>query len=825
MRITSLFKPATFVLTATLALGACKSVEERAEETLQSGLALIAEGDYDRAVVELRNVLQLDIKHKEARYALAEVLENNLGNRTAAYKNYAYLAEQHPDELEARIVLSQMAFEAANWTEVERHGAKAEELAADDPRVKTISIARAYRAASVDDDAPARRAQADAARALLETNPDSVILRNLIVDNDMRNGDLDKALSGVDWLLEKDPDNVLYWRQRLAMLGQLNDFDGIEAQLRQMVAQFPDEKSNKEALLRFYLSRGQQDKAEDFLRDLVALKPEEPGPTVDLIRFLSQVRGSEAALAEVDSAIQTQPNPIPFRAMRAGLIFENGQREEAVQEMETILAENGQNEDPEISEQVRSIKVTLAQMMLSTGNEVGARAHVEEVLAADGTHVQALKMQAAWMIQADESEAAISALRTALDQEPEDADAMTLMSQAYARAGRSELAREFLALAVGASGNAPEETIRYAQILIGEERYLPAEEILLPALRVAPRNEDLLITLGRLYIGMEDMGRVDQVVRTLRQINTPKAQQAANALEAQAINLQSGVEQAMSYLEGLATSEDASLASKVSLVQARLRTGNPEGALTLAQDLLAQDPDNVQLQGMMASLQAVNGDLDAAEQGYRALLELDKRRPAVWLELAQLKLRQGDPVAAQALVDEGLAATPEAANLLWAKASYLERDGNIDGAIAIYEQLYGEDSNSVVVANNLASLLSTHKQDADSLERAWNIARRFKDAQIPAMQDTYGWIVHRRGDSADAVTYLEAAAAGLQSDAVVQYHLGMAYLGTEQIDKALAQFKRTLDVAGAADQRPQIDDARAQIKAIEAAASQTAPEN
>ena len=823
MRITSLLKPVSLILAATLVLSACKSAEERAEENYQSGLALIAEGDFDRAVVELRNVLQLDIKHKEARYKLAELLETEFKQRVAAYKHYAYLAEQFPDDLEPRIILSEMAFEAANWDEVERHGSRAAELAPDNPRVQAISIARAYRAASTDDDAPARRAQAQAARDLLESTPDNILLRNLIVDNDMRNGDIDQALAGIDWLLENDPDNVLYWRQRLSMLGQKNDFDGIETQLREMVSRFPDEKANKEALLRFYMSRRQQDKAETFLRDLVAAKPDAPAPTIDLIRFMSQIHGSDAALAEVEAAIASQPNPIPFKAMRAGLIFEKGDREQAVQEMEKILADGAESE--ENTDEMRNIKVTLAQMMLAIGNEVGARAHVEEVLAEDATHVQALKMQAAWMIQADEADAAISALRSALDKEPEDADAMTLMSQAYARAGRSELAREFLALAVDASGNAPEETIRYAQILIGEERYLPAEDILLPALRLAPGNVDLLITLGRLYTGMEDMGRVDQVVRTLRQIDTPKAQQAANALEAQSINMQSGVEQAMTYLEGLATSDDASLSSKVSLVQARLRTGNPEGALTLGRDLLAQDPENEQLQGMVASLEAVNGNLDVAEQSYRALLETDNRRPAVWLELAQLKLRQGDPVAAQALVDEGLKATPEAANLLWAKASYLERDGNIDGAIGIYERLYERDSNSVVVANNLASLLSTHKLDDASLERAWNIARRFKDAQIPAMQDTYGWIVHRRGESAEAVPYLEAAAAGLQNDAVVQYHLGMAYQATEQTDKALAQFKRALDVAGATDQRPQIDDARARIKAIEAAASETAPEN
>lgn len=821
MRIFGILKPVSLLFVMMLALAACKSAEERAEEYYQNGLALIAEGDYDRAVVELRNVFQLNGSHQEARHTLAEVMKEQFNNRNDAYGQYLRLVEQYPDDLKARLALSEMAFLAANWDEVERHGAEAERIAPDEPRVQAITLARAYRSAAIDDNAPARREHAEAAVALLEANPESRVLRNILIDNHLRNGDVRDALAGIDWVLERDPDNILYWRQRLNMLGQLNDMDGIEAQLREMVQRFPDDNTNKQALLRFYLSRGQQDQAEGFLRELIAAKPGEPGPVVDLIRYLSQIRGPEAALAEVDKAIETQADALPFRAMRAGLDFEAGRREKAVSDLEAVLAESGEDS----TEETRNLKVTLAKMLLGMGNEVGARARVEEILAADETHVEALKMQAAWLIDSDEADAAISALRTALDNNPEDANAMTLMSQAYMRAGRTELAREFLALAVDASGNAPAETIRYAQLLIGEERYLPAEDILIPALRLAPRNTDLLITLGRLYLGMEDMGRVDQVVRTLRQLEDPAALQAANALEAQRINQQDGLDQAMSYLEDLATSDDASMASQIQLVQARLRTGNVEGALTLAKDLTAKDPENEQLMAMLASVQAVNGDLGEAERLYRELLDTNANRPGIWLQLAQIELRLGNPDKAEGLVDEALALMPQEPNLLWAKASYHERNGKIDDAIAIYEGLYARNSQNVIVANNLASLLGTYRDDADSLERAWTIARRFRDAEQPALKDTYGWITHRRGDSADALPYLEAAAAGLQNDPIVQYHLGVVYQAMEQPDKAIAQFRRALDIAGPADQRDQIADARTRIAELEAAPAEQAAEN
>ena len=165
------------------------------------------------------------------------------------------------------------------------------------------------------------------------------------------------------------------------------------------------------------------------------------------------------------------------------------------------------------------------------------------------------------------------------------------------------------------------------------------------------------------------------------------------------------------------------------------------------------------------------------------------------------------------MLEEALAVLPDDPNLLWAEASYLEQSGDIDGAIAIYEELYERYPDSVVVANNLASLLTTYRTDDASLNRAWTVARRFSGTDLPAMQDTYGWILHRRGESAEALPYLEAAARGLPNDPVVQYHLGQVYQALERPDDALAQYRMAVQIAGPNDTRPQIADARSQIEA------------
>ena len=639
--------------------------------------------------------------------------------------------------------------------------------------------------------------------------PESTFLRALRIDAAMRDGDVTGALENLDWMLERDPDNQRMLMQRLDLLARLGDNAAVEAQLQDMIARFPDNDMHKATLIRFYLSRNDTDKAEAFLRERVATA-EDSGPRMDLIRFLMELRGPEAAREELRTAVAEAKDPVPFKLVLAALDFEQGDQQQAIMSLEEIVS-NADN-----SPEILNAKITLARMLLATGNEVGARSRVAEVLVADESNAEALKMQSAWQIEADQTDDAIAGLRLALDRAPDDAQAMTLMAQAYQRSGRLELSRDFMALAVEASGNAPAETIRYARLLMNDENYLPAEDILLAGLRLAPQDIDLLVTIGELYLQMEDMGRTEQVVRTLRSLDNPRATAAANQIEAERISRQSGTEEAVAFLEQLAASADAPLAARLAVVQARLSTGNAESALSLIRELREEMPEEPIVIAVQAGVEVANGNMDVGEALYRELLDSNPQiSSGVWLELARLKVRQQDPEASRAIIDEALTHLPDNPQLLWAKASYLEGEGQIDEAIAIYETLYELNSGSVIIANNLASLLGTYKDDPESLERAWIVARRFRDAEVPALQDTYGWILHRRGESAEALPYLEAAATGLAGDPIVQYHLAEVYLALERREDALKQYREAVRIAGPTDQRDQITRAQSEVQRLQ----------
>lgn len=815
MRISKPLLPAAILLIGTLLLAACDSAEERAEKHFQSAVALIQEGDVDRATVELRNVLGLDSGHIKARQTLAE-LHIQQGNERAAFAQYSILAERDPEDYESRIQLARMAFNFGSWDELERIGIQAMELVPDDPRVKVIALTLAYRKAANDGETSDRREMGNQAMRMLDENPENLFLRSLVMDHSIREQEFARALDEADWLIGTDPTRNRYYQERLRILAMQQDMEGIKTQLREMVKIFPEDSAQKTTLIRYLVSQNDLDGAEAFLRELVdEAAPEEPGAKVDLIRFLAETGDLKKAREETTKAISESADPSPFQIIEAGFDFTEGNRTVAIATLQDVLETSKASDEGVTSKQTENVKALLAEMLLKTGNEVGARTHVEELLAENPTHPNALKMQAAWQIEADEAGAAIAALRLVLDQKPDDAGAMTLMANAYDRTGQPDLAKDFLAQAVQASGNALSESLRYARLLIEEERYLPAEDVLIPALRLDRTNTRILLMLGQLYLRMEDYGRVTSVVDSLRRIGGEQAIQAANGLEAEKLNLQKGPSEAMAHLESLATQTNATVGTRIALVRARISTGDVEGALALAKKLREANPDSQALLVVLAVAHTAAREYDAAATLYKELIVDRPRRAGVWLRLSQLGLLNGDRDAAKSAIDEGLSHTPEDPDLLWARASIAEADGNIEAAIEIYEILYKQNSGSTVVANNLASLLSNYRPDEASQARAWTIGRRFRGSDIPALQDTYAWLLHQQGNSAEALPILQSATEGLPTDPLVQYHLGQVYLALEKPEQALEMFRKSIDIAGPVDSRPQIEEARQLIQRLQ----------
>jgi tetratricopeptide (TPR) repeat protein len=811
-------KACVFVLLSFAVTGCFKSSEERAAEHLESGLKLVEEGDLPRAIVEFRNTLKYDDDNLEA-YRQMGRANLVLDQIPSAYGSFLRLVEQAPNDVEGRMALSEMAFLRQDWEEFDRHSATLAEIAGGVPNAKAVELGAAYRQSVVNQEPAKRDAVIAQAETLAQDLPDHPILQRIRIDAYVTRGEYEAALTVIDDSIARDPNELELYAIKLGLLGRLEDHAEVEATLRAMLDRFPNNKTAKETYLSYLLSRDRQQDAETFLEELLAsAAPEDKnGAFFSLINFLRQNKGPDVALQRIDAARSGDEaqNQIG-QTLRASLLFEMGQRDDGIAAMRAILSADASSMT--VSETLNA-QVALAQMLLANGNEAGARQTVEEVLSEDPNHPDALKMQVAWLIDEDETTGAINDLRLVLDGDPDDAEAMVLMANAYGRAGNKDLRQTFLARAAETSNSAPRYALLHARALIEDDKFLQAEGVLISSLRLVPDQVEILQTLGEVYLNLDDLPRADHVARTLIRIDNGQAQSFGQALQTELVARRLGVDEALQFLEQQASQNSDETSVALTLIQARLKTGRIEDALRTAQDAVAKNPDNPRLRNALALSLASTNDFDAAEAEFEKLLGAYPKAINVYLQLARVSLAKGDLAGGAATIDRGLSAVPDAPDLLWAKASYLEQDGDIAGAIEIYEALYARNSNSAIIANNLASLLAANSDDAESLARAETIARRLNGTEVAAFQDTYGYIQLRRGNLQEALNYLEPAAANLPNDPTVQIHLGEVYAALDRPADALGQMRKALDMIGPlgdADLRAKLASEIAQIQASQA---------
>jgi cellulose synthase operon protein C len=796
----------SLVLFTALGLAACDTAEERAAGHYERAKALIAEGKVEQAIVEFRNVFQLDGENQAARLDYANLMVEQ-GRIEEAVGQFLRLVEQDWGNVAGHKRLTELALRIQDFKTAETHANRAYELDPNDPEIRAFK-------ATVDYAGGKREAAVAMARGVLDEAPGNLPARMVLVADRMQAGDPAGALALVDAGLGLAPADETLHLARLAVLESLGDRAAVGDQLAAMAGLFPENDSVALARIEWHLAAGDIDAAEPLLRARAAAAA--PGSEarvaadLALVRALAGTRGAQAARAELEALAATAPDPIPYRRALAGLDVAEGRTEQGVAALRGIVAET------EPSDQRRDTQVALAGVLEETGAAAESDAVLEAVLEEDPGHVAALKLRARRAIETDRTAAAVRDLRAALNQAPEDSETLTLMAMAHEREGARELAGDRLAMAVEVSDAAPAESIRYARFLLADDRSGPAAAVVTEALRRRPADPELLGTLGQIRVSQRDWEQARAAAASLRALGTPAAADRATALEAQVLAGQDRYAETIEMLRGLSGEADGGQAAVADIVQTYVRAGDLAGARTYLEGARAESPTAPLPRLMLAGLDALEGRTAAAEAGYRALVA-DSPGFAPAYEGLYLTLGQARPEAAAEALAKGLAATGEDSRLLFIEAGRREAAGDVEGAIAAYETLYARDSGSALVANNLASLLSSHRADPAALERAFAIARRLKGSDVPQFQDTYGWIMVRRGEPEEALAALEAAAAALSEEPLVLYHLGVAQARLEQPEAARKSLEAALAAADPATPAAAMTDARALLDELASA--------
>ena len=801
-----------FSALAAFVLAGCDSADERAQKYYEHGVELLDQGDPVKASLEFRNALKLKKEYVPALFSLGQA-EQRQGHIDRAGQLYYSVTQLAPDHVEARIALANILLFAGKLDDAQKYVDEAYALAASDARVLALKAAISLKLNNRGD---AVRFANDA----LKADPNNLDALMVLAAERILASDPNAALALLDKAPEADSNNVGLQMFKMKVLDSLGNEGGVEEVFKQLVEQHPKEASLHYGLARWYAAKGRIADAEAVLRQYADDNPDDTQAALNLVAFVKEHKGNDAARQELKTLINKGGSgAFDFQQALAGISYEEGNYSEAVSLMQQLIEKADNTADRSRA------RVQLARMMAGQQDFAKAEELATSVLKDDSKNVDALAVRASIRMLGGRTSDAIDDLLAALNEAPQSSPILMLLAEAYERNGATDLAEEQLAKAFQIEKSQPRVGLPYAQFLLRYGKVDQAERVLTDTRAAAPNNTDVLKLLAQVKLSKRDWLGAQEIADTLQKLNGNGDKITADQILAASLGGQQKYDEAINILQGLVDSGD-NAAAMGDLVRAYMQAGQLDKAENFLNSTLQSNPQNVQALVLLASVQAANKQLDQAEATLKQAVAADASGMAGNRALAEFYVSTGRFADAEAAVRAALSHQGNDAPAHLLLAMILERSGQFEKAIAEYESLFAGDPRSAVVANNLASLLSEHRSDQASLDRAYEVAARFQQTEIPQYQDTLGWIYYLKGDYAKAVTLLKSAADKLTKVEAVQYHLGMAYKALGEKELAMASLASALALAqeqGATDSGNKAGAAMDELRAASDATNNAQP--
>ncbi|WP_428423360.1 tetratricopeptide repeat protein [Methylibium sp.] len=764
MTTISLLHRALLLCSASVLLTACAGKAERIESHLKQGNQYARQADWDKASLEVRNVLQMNPKQAEAYYLAAQVEE---GRREVqrAYGYYMKAVELKPDYNDAKSGLARIYMMAGEADKAEQ--AVGEILAADADHVSALTLKAALLARRGDSKGAIEQAnRLIASKKTIPVEP-SMLLAGLYANQ----GDEAKALQVIQAALKDDPKNI----SLLAVAAQLSSTQKADPAAGQKAA-VGYYKAATEAAPRnaevwnvwavYHARRNELDPAEQVLRDAVRAQPDDTQRTLSLLDFLATRRGFDVAEKEFLAVISARPKEA---ALRFGLVnlYKAANRPDDAQRVLKDIIDTGKETPGGLAARNQLAAYKLA------ANQLGeARSLLDEVLKASPRDAGALVLRGRLSLIQGNARDAVIDLRAAAKDQPGSPEVVGLLAQAHRTAREPQLAREVLADAVKAQPNNAELRLLSAADMAAsgdaKAALAEADEIL----KVAPDNVRAYEFKARLAVGNKDWATAEKALLALKG-RYPK--EAVGYLRlGQLYAEQKRFDAALKQYDDAAQLAPGAPEPVLAGIGLLIGQGKFDAVNTRIDTLMRADPNNVLPYQLKGEAAMARRDLATAQQAYEKVVEMAPSVPNGYQGLARVLASRNDMPGALAMLDKGQQANPKDLSLPAIRAEWLTRLGRHDEAIAAYEALLKRSPEDDTATNNLAYLLTELKGDKASLDRALELVGRFNESGNAGYLDSLGWVHYKLGQYAQAVPPLERAVERLPGSPLMQLHLGMA---------------------------------------------------
>ena len=781
----------------SLIFTACSSSSDKAENYLISGKEFYEKQQFDKASIQLKNALQLDNKLTEAFYYLALIEERNQ-NWQGMFANLDQVIKNDPNHWEARLKLAKLKLLSGQTEEASEDVAIVLNQLPDNVDGLTIKGAILLKQG----DKTAAQALADQALALAPNSTDAISLQVAI---HISNDDKPSALNLIDQKLIVKPNEPSLHLLKLQIVDSLNDKVALEQTYHALVKQFPDNLDYQFAFAKFYSEIERDEEAEAILTQVINNHPDNEMAKLIYIDYLSQ-KSPQSAIAKARAYIDQKLGSGDIELRLARLLINEQQLSEAEKTLNQLIEKSNNNKA------VLSAKVLQAIIALQSNNQTAAQKWLDEVLASDSRHYEAMLLNAKMKLSGNKVDEVVSYLRNILRDYPDKDELLVLLAKAYIQKGDIELADENFRKALEMNPANFDAVLPVVMKMINSKDLNRAEDVLTKALQFQPNHPDALKALSQVRILKQDWLGTQQVADTISTVIKDNAY--AHYLSAKISQGQDQCDAAVSqYRKALSMNPNLSDAlSNLALCYEKLNQRNI--MLAYLEEFIATNPGAEFALLIKSRLLVMDKRVNEALSLLSSAIDKSPNSPAFYELSAQIHLSEKDNQKAIDILRKGLHIIPDHSGLLMQLASVYEQSSDYQQALTTYEKVLAKQPNFDIAINNFVSLLLDYFPSDENFAKSLSLTERFKDSNQPFFMDSYAWALFKNGKLEEAVQVAKRVVKQAPHVPVFRYHLGAIYAkqgNKVAAEKELKQAIELNDKGHSLVERPQVEKLLSEI--------------
>ena len=533
--------------------------------------------------------------------------------------------------------------------------------------------------------------------------------------------------------LEKYPkkDDVSFHLASANLFLSSGDLAAAEKALRPALTVNPNSSAAHMALGDLYLLKKDQKQAGEEFKKAAELAPVRSMERLKYAAFMSAA-GDTAETRRISTEMTTQaPDYLPGWTLLAELAFKEGKYDEALSLLENVFSREPQYIDGHRLE---------SEVLLAKGDTKKATEVLERLdQTYPDTPLIKYELARAYLKKNNMNQAKV-VLDQAISINPNYAEAILLLADINLRSGHGEAVIEPMTRLLKRSPELRSAALLLAAAYGSLDRFDDAAVVTGEEAKLAPRDPQAQMALGL----------------TLRQAKrNDEARQA---------------------FEKAAELAPDNLWPVDQLVELDLLEKHFDTAQQRIDRHFQKTPDSPAAHFFKGKILVAEEKWGPAETELQKTLQLDPNFGGAYDLLVQTYLVTNKLPQALSQLQTQLSKNPNDASALMTLALLHERTNEFAKARDAYEHLLSLKPDLVSALNNLACLYADRLND---LGKAYDLARKARDLQgnDPAIADTFGWILSKRGEYQQALAILQGSAAKLPDSPEVQFHLGMtAYM-------------------------------------------------